>query len=69
MELEADDYAVTVLRRNGLAPDALADALRALERRHAGDDKMPRWLKRSMAYLSTHPATGERIARLRKAQP
>jgi Zn-dependent protease with chaperone function len=69
MELEADDYAVTVLRRNGLAPNALADALQALERRHAGDDKMPRWLKRSMAYLSTHPATGERIARLRKAQP
>jgi Zn-dependent protease with chaperone function len=30
---------------------------------------MPRWLKRSMAYLSTHPATGERIARLRKARP
>ena len=69
MELEADDYAVTVLRRNGLAPDALADALVALERRHAGDDNLPRWLKRSMAYLSTHPATGERIARLRKAQP
>ena len=69
MELEADDYAVAVLRRNGLAPDALADALAALERRHAGGDNMPRWLKHSMAYLSTHPATVERIARLRKAQP
>jgi Zn-dependent protease with chaperone function len=69
MELEADDYAVAVLRRNGLAPDALADALAALERQHAGADNMPRWLKRSMSYLSTHPATVERIARLRKAQP
>jgi Zn-dependent protease with chaperone function len=69
MELEADDYAVTVLRRNGLAPDALADALAALERQHAGNDNLPRWLKRSMAYLATHPATRERIARLRKAQP
>jgi Zn-dependent protease with chaperone function len=69
MELEADDYAVTVLRRNGLAPDALADALAALERAHAGDDNTPRWLKRSMGYLSTHPATSERIARLRNAQP
>jgi Zn-dependent protease with chaperone function len=69
MELEADDYAVTVLRRNGLKPDDLADALAALERAHAGDDQMPRWLKRSMAYLSTHPATNERIARLRNAKP
>jgi Zn-dependent protease with chaperone function len=69
MELEADDYAVTVLRRNGLAPDDLADALAALERDHAGGNEMPRWMKRSMAYLSTHPATSERIARLRKAQP
>ena len=69
MELEADDYAVTVLRRNGLEPDALADMLEALERAHPGYDKLPRWLQRSMTYLSTHPATTERIARLRQAHP
>jgi Zn-dependent protease with chaperone function len=69
MELEADDYAVTVLRRNGLAPDALADALEALERAHPGEDKLPRWLKRSATYLSTHPATAERVARLRETRP
>lgn len=69
MELEADDDAVSVLRRNGLEPDALADALEALERAHPGEDKLPRWLKRSMTYLSTHPATNERIARLREARP
>jgi Zn-dependent protease with chaperone function len=68
MELEADAYAVTVLRRNGLGPDCLADALRALERQQPGQDKIPRWLKRSMTYLSTHPATAERIARLQAAK-
>jgi Zn-dependent protease with chaperone function len=66
MELEADDDAVAVLRRNGLEPDVLADALEALERAHPGEDKLPRWLKRSMTYLSTHPDTAERIARLRE---
>ena len=67
MELEADDYAVGVLRRNGLEPGALADALQALERQQPGEADVPRWLRQSMAYLSTHPATGERIARLRAA--
>lgn len=66
MELEADDDAVAVLRRNGLEPDVLADALEALERARPGEDKLPRWLKKSMSYLSTHPDTAERIARLRK---
>ena len=69
MELEADDHAIAVLRRNGLEPDVLADALEALERAHPGENKLPRWLKRSMTYLSTHPATDERIARLRKTVP
>jgi Zn-dependent protease with chaperone function len=67
MELEADDYAVGVLRRNGLDGGTLADALAALDRQHTGAGATPRWLKRSMGYLSTHPATGERIARLRAA--
>ena len=68
MELEADDYAVGVLRRNGLEPDALADALQALERQQPGQADVPRWMRQSMAYLSTHPATAERIARLRAAK-
>jgi Zn-dependent protease with chaperone function len=67
MELEADDYAVGVLRRNGLEPEALAVALEALERQQPGEADVPRWLRQSMAYLSTHPATAERIARLRAA--
>ena len=68
MELEADDYAVEVLHRNGLNGGVLADALIALDRLHPGDGTVPRWLKRSMGYLSTHPATSERIARLRAAR-
>jgi Zn-dependent protease with chaperone function len=68
MELEADGYAVGVLRRNGLEPDALADALQALERQQPGQADIPRWMRQSMAYLSTHPATAERIARLRAAK-
>lgn len=69
MELEADDYAVQVLRRNGVEPDDLADMLEALERAHPGEGNVPRWLRRSMAYLSTHPDTAERIARLRETLP
>ena len=68
MELEADAWAVDALRRNGLGPDALADALRALQRTHQNDEKgVPRWLKQTMAYVSTHPDTDERIERLSAA--
>jgi Zn-dependent protease with chaperone function len=69
MELEADDYAIGVLRRNGRDPDELADILEALERQQPGERDVPRWLRRSMAYLSTHPDTAERIERLCKAGP
>jgi Zn-dependent protease with chaperone function len=67
MELEADAWAVDALDRNGLGPDVLADALRALERTHEAGDKMPRWLRQTMTYLSTHPDTAERIERLSAA--
>jgi len=66
-ELEADNYAVGVLHRNGLAPDALAATLEALERQHPVEHHVPRWLSHSLSYLSTHPATTERIARLHAA--
>jgi Zn-dependent protease with chaperone function len=65
MELEADDYAAEVLRRNGLSPAYFADILQALERRYPTTSSIPRWLSHSLNYLSTHPATDERIARLR----
>ncbi|WP_036169166.1 M48 family metallopeptidase [Massilia sp. 9096] len=67
MELDADDYAVAVLRRNGIGPAPLGWALSALEHQDPGAASAPRWLKNTMGYLSTHPATRERIARLRAA--
>jgi Zn-dependent protease with chaperone function len=67
MELEADHYAVGVLHRNGLEADVLVDALQALQGQHPEENGVPRWLNHSMAYLSTHPSTDERIARLRAA--
>lgn len=65
MELDADDYAVAVLRHNGMGPAPLDRALTALERQAPVTDADPRWLKHAAGYLSTHPATPERIARLR----
>jgi Zn-dependent protease with chaperone function len=67
MELDADDYAVAVLHRNGMGPAPLGWALSALERQQPNEESTPRWLKDTMGYLSTHPATRERIARLRAA--
>lgn len=68
MEVDADDYAVAVLRAKGMGPGPLAHALTLLERQQPAEEKTPRWLKNTMGYLSTHPATHERIARLRAAE-
>ena len=58
-ELEADDYAAALMKANGLDANRLALALQRL----AGDES------HSAPYLSSHPATTERIARLRNRQP
>jgi Zn-dependent protease with chaperone function len=67
METDADDYAVAVLRSKGLGAWPLAHALTLLQRQQPDESKMPRWLKNTMGYLSTHPGTQARIARLRAA--
>lgn len=55
IETSADDYAVAMMKKNGIDPDALA---RLFERVHeVNGEEVP--------YLSTHPGTGERIARIR----
>jgi len=56
-EREADDYAIAMLRHNGIAPEHLADVFVVLG---AGADTLP-------AYLSSHPASPERIAHIRAA--
>ena len=63
LERDADDYAVGALRASGFPVDAYADMLQRLEahRRERGqavEEDGP-------AYLSSHPATAERIERLR----
>jgi Zn-dependent protease with chaperone function len=57
-EREADDYAMTVMRLNGIPPGALADILERMNRAHEG--------RSGPAYLSTHPATAERLAQFRR---
>ena len=64
METDADDYAVAVLRSKGLGAAPLARALTLLERQQPDESQTPRWLKNTMGYLSTHPGTQARIARL-----
>lgn len=68
-EREADAYAIDMLRANAIAPAHLADLLERLEnareRRRTGREAaatMP-------DYLSTHPATGERLRLLRERNP
>jgi Zn-dependent protease with chaperone function len=64
MELDADDYAVALLRRQGVSPDAFVAVLEALESAQPDEASTPRWLKTTMSYMSTHPDTDERIQRL-----
>ena len=80
LEWEADGYALMQMRRLGLAPEHFADFMEFLDsyaltggRRDAGDmitecppdaesdEESPEWLN----YISTHPASSERIARFR----
>jgi Zn-dependent protease with chaperone function len=59
LEREADAYATETLRANGISLKFLADMLRRLDSA-AGAAGMPGALR----YLSTHPATDERIRQL-----
>ena len=58
-EFEADDYAAALMKARGLDASRLALALERL----AGDEP------KAHAYLSSHPATAERVVRLRAERP
>lgn len=58
-EMEADDFAAGLMRATGLDPGRLATGLERL----AGD------AAHTAPYLSSHPATSERAARLRGQRP
>ena len=63
-EAEADDYAIAHMKRHGVSPQAFADAMRRLEEETGGvRDGGP-----MTRYLSSHPATAERIRRAEEAR-
>jgi Zn-dependent protease with chaperone function len=62
LEREADAYAVQVLKMNNLPVSLLADALELIQNSHGPEGKDDAG---ALAYLSTHPATSERLAWLR----
>jgi Zn-dependent protease with chaperone function len=57
-EREADDYAVAMLKANGISPMALASAFK----------KLGQQTDQSSSYLSSHPSSEERIERIRNAR-
>jgi Zn-dependent protease with chaperone function len=61
LEQQADDYGASVLALNGMSPSLLADALDKLAKSHPGAAQP--------GYLSTHPATAERMQHLRGSSP
>lgn len=66
-ESEADRFAAAMLRANGIPPQRLGDMLRRLEAAHAkraGGDGTQDSSARGKDYLSSHPATAERIRAL-----
>ena len=63
LEREADAYAVRVLHMNGMPSSLLADALELIETSHRRVG-----VGGAVSYLSTHPATSERLAWIRQSQ-
>lgn len=57
LERQADDYAATLLLRNGLSPGLLADDLQQLAHIHPAHSHD--------SYLASHPPTNERMEHLR----
>lgn len=70
-EFEADAWGAELLTRNGRSPVLLATMLKRLERAHRATDAAASEPAGGGLgdYLSSHPATAERIARLTRADP
>ncbi len=62
METEADNYAIALMAHRQL-PTAPLGALfqKLMDENSVVASKMPRWLRATMGYASSHPATSERI--------
>lgn len=60
-EREADEYALAVMRANGIAPTAMADMFRKFLEKERENDPIPE-------FLLTHPATEDRIKTFESAK-
>jgi Zn-dependent protease with chaperone function len=70
MESEADDYAIALLKKNGISTLPLADLLDRLEAGPDEDDEQeaPGWMwEAADHFMASHPLTAQRTARLRAA--
>lgn len=69
-EYEADDAAVAALRRLQIPPQRFADFLSRLQAEHDKriGQSLPAGARAASDYLSTHPATADRLARIKTAQ-
>ena len=61
MEGDADRYAIAALHRERISVRHFIAILEKLEKQGGDVSRLPRWLKNTMAYLSTHPDTRERL--------
>ncbi len=68
METAADQYGIALMQQAQLPTAPLADLFDSLERVMPSQHALPRWMRAGFSYLSSHPASEERSARLR-AQP
>lgn len=70
MENEADEHAIALLRKNGISTLPLADLFeRMAQQRGKGQNKeQSGWFRQAAAFMSSHPLTAERSARLRAAE-
>jgi Zn-dependent protease with chaperone function len=59
-EAEADDYAFNLLRQKGYSPEAFADLMERLSKDHPQR-------RGPMTWVSTHPATSQRVEKARAA--
>jgi Zn-dependent protease with chaperone function len=62
METEADNYAISLMAQHQMPTSPLAALFQKLiDENKSIVSKLPRWLRTTMGYASSHPATSERI--------
>lgn len=67
-EREADEYAIKHLQAQRLSVLPLAEFLARLEQRSKTEQEADGWSDQATAWFESHPATAERIERIRQAE-